>query len=828
QVEGTMSDSATQQPLQADLRLAIDTIKDYAIFLLDPSGIVRSWNRGAQAIKGYSEAEIVGSSFTRFYPPEDVQSGKPARFLERAQREGRAQDQGFRVRKDGSRFWAEVTLTAVRDDAGELRGYVKVTRDLSEQRAADERLRASEEKLRLLVGSVKDYAIFMLNPQGQVTTWNTGAESIKGYAPDEIIGRHVSTFYTPEDVEAGKPARLLGMAMRHGRVEDEGWRVRKNGTRFWADVVITRVDDPQGNLVGFAKVTRDLTSRREAESALRQSEERLRLMIESVKDYAIFMLDPAGYVVSWNPGAERVNGYKASEIVGRHFSRFYPPEDAAAGKPQIELDTARATGRFEEEGWRVRKDGSRFWSTVVLTAVYDDHGTLVGFAKVTRDMTERKRAEEATIQRARQQAAIAQLGLFALEKPDVANVMRRAIDTTREILGTELVNVLELSDDGASLVLRASSGGNRDVGRVVSELERGSQPGYTVLNAQPVPLDRTRFTPGSFLDAEGAGSGITALIGAPARPHGAFGVLAAHSTSLRDFTMDDVNFLQTVANVIAAALERVRMEEQVLRAEQKTQEERVRTAQAREALRERDEFISVAAHELRTPLTALQLKVQGLDRVIRTSSVSEAGAKGMTSRLEGALRQIERLASLVERLLDVSRIAGGRLELAAESFDAAALLRQIADDFREPAAAAGAEIHVEAPAELMVQWDRLRIEQVLVNLLANAVKYGRGRPVHIRLDGARDRVHLEIADEGIGIAPEDVERIFTRFGRAAPVRNYGGLGLGLYIVKHIVEAHGGTIDVSSHLGRGSTFVIDLPVVISERLAAEGDHLQARA
>jgi signal transduction histidine kinase len=183
---------------------------------------------------------------------------------------------------------------------------------------------------------------------------------------------------------------------------------------------------------------------------------------------------------------------------------------------------------------------------------------------------------------------------------------------------------------------------------------------------------------------------------------------------------------------------------------------------------------------------------------------------------------------LVERLLDVSRIAGGRLELAAESFDIVAVLRQATDDFREPAAASGSEIHLEAPPQLMVRWDRLRIEQVIVNLLSNAVKYGRSRPIRIRLDAGDGRVRLSIADEGIGIASEDLNRIFSRFGRAAPVRNYGGLGLGLYIAKHIVEAHGGNIQVASRVGHGSTFLIDLPSEFVQPVEAEAGQLRARA
>jgi PAS domain S-box-containing protein len=257
----------------------------------------------------------------------------------------------------------------------------------------------------LLVESVRDYAIFALDPSGHILSWNTGAELLKGYKPSEIIGRHFSTFYPPEDIAAGKPARELVDAVRDGRVEDEGWRVRKDGSRFWANVVITALRDDTGALVGFAKVTRDLTDRRRAEQELRESEERFRLLVHGVKDYAIFMLDPSGCVVSWNEGARRIKGYTAEEIIGRHFSTFYPAEDVAAGKPPRELEIATRTGKYEEEGWRVRKDGTFFWANVVITALRGASGSLIGFAKVTRDLTERRAAQERAIADARRIAA---------------------------------------------------------------------------------------------------------------------------------------------------------------------------------------------------------------------------------------------------------------------------------------------------------------------------------------------------------------------------------------------------------------------------------------
>lgn len=241
----------------------------------------------------------------------------------------------------------------------------------------------------------------MLDTEGEILSWNSGAERLKGYTADEIIGRHFSIFYPPEDVAAGKPGRLLDVALAEGQVEDEGWRIRKDGTRFWADVLITVLRHDDGELVGFAKVTRDLTQQREAAETVRRSEERFRLLVQNVKEYAIFMLDPTGHIMTWNEGAQRIKGYTASEIVGQHFSIFYPEVDVAARKPERELAIATDTGVYKEDGWRVRKDGSLFWASVVITAVHDARNRLRGFAKVTRDLTERQAAMERALADAR-------------------------------------------------------------------------------------------------------------------------------------------------------------------------------------------------------------------------------------------------------------------------------------------------------------------------------------------------------------------------------------------------------------------------------------------
>ncbi len=252
---------------------------------------------------------------------------------------------------------------------------------------------SEQQRFQLLINSITDYAIYMLDPTGHVTTWNAGAERFKGYTSNEIIGQHFSVFFTPEDRSANLPNNALRVSAAEGRFEAEGWRIRKDGTRFWANAILDPIIDPSGELLGFAKITRDITAKREQETALFESEQRFRMLIQSVRDYAIYMLDQNGHVTNWNSGAEVIKGYTADEIVGQHFSRFYTEEDRARGEPQFALETSLREGKYEREALRVRKDGSTFWASVVLDPIFDETGKHVGFAKITRDITDRKNAE---------------------------------------------------------------------------------------------------------------------------------------------------------------------------------------------------------------------------------------------------------------------------------------------------------------------------------------------------------------------------------------------------------------------------------------------------
>ncbi|WP_223512402.1 PAS domain-containing sensor histidine kinase [Pseudomonas sp. GL-B-19] len=315
-----------------------------------------------------------------------------------------------------------------------------------------------EMRFRLLIDAVVDYAIYMIDPDGIITSWNSGARRFKGYEEAEILGQHFSRFYTEEDRRAGLPQRALDTAINEGRFEGEGWRVRKDGTRFWSHVVIDPILDPTGKLLGFAKITRDLTDRKMGEETLKQSEQQFRLLVQSVTDYAIYMLSPDGRLTNWNQGAQRIKGYRPEEVIGQHFSMFYTPEDREAGEPQRALETAIREGRFENKAWRVRKDGTRFFAHVVVDPIWGDTGTLLGFAKITRDITEAtlaqqdlERTREALFQ-AQKMQAIGQLsGGIAHDFNNLLTVILGNLEIVRKRIGDDpkLTRLVDNARQGA-------------------------------------------------------------------------------------------------------------------------------------------------------------------------------------------------------------------------------------------------------------------------------------------------------------------------------------------------------------------------------------------
>ncbi|MBT1704773.1 PAS domain-containing sensor histidine kinase [Chryseosolibacter indicus] len=408
----------------------LNEVEDYAIILLDLEGKIITWNKGAEKIKGYSAKEIIGKNYRIFYSQEDREQNLSAKLLNEARQKGRTSYEGWRVRKDGTRFWGNMTLTAFHNQEGDVIAFLKMTRDVTEKKIAEdhysnfveelklknEELKKSEERYHKMIAEVLDYAIILLDKDGKILDWNKGAEKLKGYTAEEIVGKSFRLFYPKEEKDANLPEQLLEEAVKNGSVVHEGWRIRKDGKRFWGNIVITALHDENNNIIGFSKVTRDLTDKkiaedkvsnvmeelRQANEQLKQSEERYHKMIEEVQDYAIILLNLNGEIQNWNTGAEFIKGYNAKEIIGKSFKLFYTKEDRDNKLPDSLLARAREEGKVNHEGWRVRKDGTLFWGSVVITALHGANGDLIGFSKVTRDLTERKQVEDALKSRAAQ------------------------------------------------------------------------------------------------------------------------------------------------------------------------------------------------------------------------------------------------------------------------------------------------------------------------------------------------------------------------------------------------------------------------------------------
>jgi len=388
----------------AQMHSLVDTVRDYAINLLDAHGRILTWNDGSRRIHGLSSAEALGQNISIFFFAEDIARGEPQRLLAEAASTGHSHAEGRRKGVGGNAIWAEVDFTAIRDGSGQLTGFTRVLHDMTEHREKDERLlrinRAlveSDERLRLLLESVTDYAIYRLDPEGHVVTWNVGAERNKGYKAEEVMGKSFSMFFLPEDAAARVPQLELDAAAREGRFETEAWRVRKDGSKFWALVTLTAIRGLNGELRGFAKVTRDITAQKQASEALRNLNAELdqyRIMVENIEDYAIYTLDPEGCITSWGKGAQHVGRTPGEMMLGRNFSSFFSAGDVLAGVPAGYLEEAARTGRSATDGWMITPDGRRVWSNGAISAVRDEAGQLTGFVRVARDMTAQKQAEE--------------------------------------------------------------------------------------------------------------------------------------------------------------------------------------------------------------------------------------------------------------------------------------------------------------------------------------------------------------------------------------------------------------------------------------------------
>jgi PAS domain S-box-containing protein len=671
---------------------------------------------------------------------------------------------------------------------------------------------------RLLVESVDEYAIFALDPEGYILSWNPGAERFKGYRAEEVIGKHFSIFYLPERIAEGFPEFELREAARLGRFTDEGWRLRKDGTRFWAYVVITALRASTGELVGYAKVTRDLTERRDAEEALRESEKRFRLLVQSVKDYAIFMLDENGYVATWNEGAERIKGYTASEIIGQHFSKFYSEEDIASGKPPRELEIASSTGQYEEEGWRLRKDGSRIWASVLITALRNDDGRLVAFAKVTRDLTERRAAQEQLLADARLVAAeeaarhAADVARARTEKLQTLTAALSAAHTVPEI--TQVIftqafpelgaaaGALGLVDDADDRIKFVGDSGFsalptwvRDVG-----IDDDTPLSTAIRTGKPVVCRSRDERNERFPKLAEVLAPFGAMVVLPlAVRDRIIGALSMHRRPEQPLTEDVSDMMHTFALRVAQAIERAALYE----AEQHAR------ARADEANRAKSEFLAAMSHELRTPLNAIGGYADLLDMGLRGPVTPE-----QHEDLQRIRRSQKHLLAVINDILNFARIEAGQVAYTYQPVVIFDVVEAVAQMIAPLAAAKGLRLTVgECPPDVTAWADKSKVEQIIVNLLSNAVKFTTNGEITLTCDYENPtRVAICVRDTGSGIADDQLDKIFEPFvqvGRSL-TNSREGTGLGLAISRDLARAMSGEIAVGSETGCGSTFTLTLP------------------
>jgi PAS domain S-box-containing protein len=570
--------------------------------------------------------------------------------------------------------------------------------------------------------------------------------------------------------------------------------------------------------------------------------------VDEVLDYAIVGLDPRGHVLTWNKGAQRLKGWAAEEIIGQHFSRFYPPEAVRAGKSEHALEVATTTGRHEEEEWRVRKDGSRYWASVVLTAVRDERGQLRGFIKILRDLTERREADAnahrlAIETAAREAAQESQIRLKFLA--DAGTALAESLDHLATLARVTRLAVPILADWCAVSVADEEGGfrriavvhrdpAKRELARLYQEQfpparHPDSEPLAILLTGQPVFLPVVDesvvqgWTQGpeqfEILRALGLRSCMMLPLVARGRM---LGVLTLVRSEVgREYDRDDLALAQELATRAALAVENAHLFERARKAAAEAEAQRDSEARAREklealaqelqeAVQLRDNFLSVASHELKTPLTPMLIRLHTLMRAMEAQPDSPL-ARQIRVYTETAGRQIQKLVTLINDLLDVSRIAAGRFRLDREQLDLVTVVREVAGRFELEANRAGSPMTLQLPATLPMQSDAMRLEQVVTNLVDNAIKYGGGRPIEVRLGEEGGQAVLVVSDQGIGIPPHFHPRIFERFERAVSERHYGGLGLGLYITRTIVDALGGSIGVASTEGQGASFTVKLPL-----------------
>jgi PAS domain S-box-containing protein len=826
-------------------RTTLASIGD-AVITTDTQGQVTFLNGVARSLTGWTPEQAVGQPLLCVFNIVNEETRQPAQDpASRSLRDGTVvglANHTVLISRDGTERPIDDSAAPIRSESGQIAGVVLVFRDVTERRRLERlqrdlrgqleqqveertaQLRTSEERFRLLVEGTRDYAIFMLDPDGNVVSWNPGAARIKGYMAEEIIGRHFSRFNVPEDVEKGKPAKALEVAAAEGRYEEEGWRVRKDGSHFWASVVITALRDEAGRLRGFSKITRDMTERKQAEESarlllqeqaarqaaeegqhqLRDSEEQFRRAIVDAP-IPILMHAEDGEVLQVSKAWSLLSGYAPQDVTtfDDWLARAYGAR-AAEVKADVQRMFQAREGTYDKEYTITTRTGEKREWHVTASApgrLRDGRRFLVAMAT---DVTDRKRAERTARFLADASAALAAL---VDDRSTLQKLARLAVPFFADWCAVHVVGedgaphrlaVAHVDPSKVELVreMYRRLGLDGQVPRSVSRILRTGQP-EIVPEITDALLAETAKDEGQLRVLRELG--LRSYIGVPVRARdkvvGVITFVAAESG--RHYDATDLSVAEDLAGRAGIAIESARL-----------------YGELREADRLKDEFLAMLSHELRNPLTPIRNALY----VMRQPHV-DAAVQGRVRDM--AERQVQHMARLLDDLLDVSRISRGKIDLRTEAVDLAALARRAAEAARPLVEERRHEITLEVgQAPVWVEADPTRLEQVISNLVNNSTKY-TDPGGHIRLAVERDSTEavVRVRDTGIGIAPDMLPRVFDLFVQAERRldRSQGGVGIGLTLVRRLVELHGGRVEAHSEgLGKGSEFVVRLPALAAGR------------
>lgn len=751
------------------------------ILVWEWNGPISFWNSGAERLYGFSRQEALGRVCHDLLQTNTL--GGVGTFTEIMEREGSWEGELYHVARNGQTIIVDSRMVLVREAAGAY--VIEANRDITRRKVAEKalhamnsrlealvveraaelvqanaKLHASEEQSRLILEGLRTHAIFMIDPAGSVATWNPGAERITGYAAGEIVGQHFSRFYRQEDIEGGKPRRELEIAIREGFFEEDGVRIRKDGSRYWANVTLTPLYDQGPEPIGYIKVIQDVRERKKMQDALRVSEDRFHLLVNGVNDHAIFMLDPVGTILTWSKGAERIDGYAPAEIIGRHYSCLFTPELIAEGQPARELQQAAAEGKVDFEGWRVRKNGSRLWVNGTLAALYEENGNVKGFAKITRDLTAKRRADE----------------------------------LLQAVLNHTLDGIVGIDDQGTiSMMNRA---GERIFGRTAAEVV-----GQNVKILMPEPYHsehdgyRSNYKQTRQPKIIGSGREVEGL-----RKDGTAFPL---ELAVTEFQLDDQPYFVGIVRDIS--------DKKILAAQ-------LHQSQKMEAF---GQLAGGVAHDFNNLLTVisgysdvLRSKLPPDDpKTKMVDQIHRAGARA--AALTRQLLAFSRQQVLEPKVLDVNviltdiekmlrRLIGEDVQFATVLGEGISPVKVDAGQIEQVII----NLAVNARAA-MPQGGKLTIETSNIELDEFYAK--------ARSDARTGRfVLLAVSDTGCGMTPEVKARIFEPFFTTKGVGQ--GTGLGLAVVHGIIKQSGGNIDVYSEAGVGTTFRIYLPAVQQQAAA----------